>query len=98
MQKRLVLMVAIALVGIILIGVSVQASDPPIGCWYTGYYYTTWSFRCWDLKCAGYIPYVDGAYITYHNQYECPDGSIGYDTATRFDHCTIWPPCHPIPP
>lgn len=67
-----------------------------IGCWYTGFYHTTWSHVCFDSKCVAYTPEVDGAYITYHYEWRCPDGSTGYDTATRFDHCTYWLPCHPF--
>ena len=85
--------IALALLGAILVASTAKA-DNPIGCWYTGVYTVTYSWTCWDYHCVDYIPFVDGRYITYHQQYQCPDGSIHYDDATRFDACVLYVPCH----
>jgi hypothetical protein len=88
-RKRLMIGLSLAIIGLALAGSTVLAY--PAGCWYTGYYYEVVSYTCNSPYCTPETP--DAKYITRYNQWQCPDGSTGYDSTVRLDSCVYWLPC-----
>jgi len=92
-KRKLTGAVAFGLLGVLLLGLTAYAA-PPAGCWYTGlvkqYHYITCN---WCLINLGNGGYPDADTIYSYRQYQCPDGSIGWELVTITNTCTYYASC-----
>lgn len=93
MRKKVATAVALGVLGILLMGFTVYAAPPP-GCEYTGRFRETHYVTCdWCRVNLGNVGYPDRNIVYTYWEYECPDGSKGWELITIGNYCVYYPAC-----